>query len=82
MQQEGCNTNKKNNLDYIQPFYNFIQGYNLSNIYKMIAPDFLYQVLKGLTSKHLMYWIKGLIQSKIQAKKYWGLNILYINSYS
>ena len=55
MQQEGCDTNKKNNLDYIQLFYNFIQGYNLFNIYKIIAPNFLYQVLKGLTSKYLMY---------------------------
>ena len=55
MQQEDYNTNKKNNSNYIQPFYNFIQGYNLSNIYKMIAPDFLYQVFKGFTSKYLMY---------------------------
>ena len=61
MQQEGYNTNKKDDLNYIQPFYNFIQGYNLFNIHKIIAPDFLYQVLKGLTSKHLVYWIKGLI---------------------
>ena len=75
MQQEGCDTNKKDDLDYIWLFRNFIQGYNLSNIYKIIAPDFLYQVLKGLTSKYLMHQIKGLIQSKIQARKYLGLNI-------
>ena len=75
MQQKGCDTNKKDDLDYIWPFHNFIQGYNLSNIYKIMAPDFLHQVLKGLTSKHLIYWIKGLIQSEIQAGKYWGLNI-------
>ena len=55
MQQEGCNANKKDNLDYIQLFYNFVQGYNLSNIYKMIVLNFLYQVLKGLTSKYFMY---------------------------
>ena len=55
MQQEGCDTNKKDNLDYIQLFYNFIWGYNLFNIYKIIVPDFLYQVLKGLTSKYLIY---------------------------
>ena len=42
MQQKGCNTNKKDNLDYIRPFRNFIQGYNLSNIYKIIAPNFLH----------------------------------------
>ena len=61
MQQEGYNTDKKDNLNYIQLFHNFIQGYNLFNIYKMIVLDFLYQVLKGLTREHLMYWIKGLI---------------------
>ena len=79
MQQEGYNTNKKDNLNYIQPFCNFIQRYNLSNIHKIIMPDFLHQVLKGLTNKHLIYQIKGLIQSKIQVGKYRGLNILYIN---
>ena len=61
MQQEDYNTNKKkDNLNYIQLFRNFVQGHNLSNIYKIIAPNFLYQVLKGLTSKYLMYQIKGL----------------------
>ena len=55
MQQEGYNTDKKNNLNYIWPFRNFVWGYNLSNIYKIIAPDFLYQVLKGLTSKYFVY---------------------------
>ena len=55
MQQEGYNTNKKDDLNYIQLFCNFVQGYNLFNIYKIIAPNFLYQVLKGLTSKHLIY---------------------------
>ena len=55
MQQEGYNTNKKDDLDYIQPFYNFIQGYNLSNIHKIMAPNFLYQVLKGLTSEYLIH---------------------------
>ena len=81
MQQEGYNTDKKNNLDYIQLFYNFVQGYNLFNIHKIIVPNFLYQVLKGLTNKHLIYQIKGLIQSKIQARKYQGFNIPYINNY-
>ena len=61
MQQEGCNINKKDDLDYIQLFCNFIQDYNLSNIYKIMAFNFLYQVLKGLTSEHFIYWIKGLI---------------------
>ena len=42
MQQEGCDTDKKDDLDYIRPFRNFIQGYNLFNIYKIIAPDFLH----------------------------------------
>ena len=55
MQQKGCNINKKDDLNYIWPFYNFIWGYNLSNIYKIIAPDFLHQVLKGLTSEHFIY---------------------------
>ena len=80
MQQEGCDADKKNNLNYIQLFHNFIQGYYLSNIHKIIIPNFLHQVLKGLTSKHLIYQIKGLIQSEIQTRKYWGLNILYTNS--
>ena len=55
MQQEGYNADKKDNLNYIQPFYNFVQGYNLSNIYKIMVPDFLYQVLKGLTNEHFVY---------------------------
>ena len=75
MQQEGCDTDKKDDSDYIRPFRNFAWGHNLSNIHKMMAPDFLHQVLKGLTSEHLMHWIKGLIQSEIQAGKYWGLDI-------
>jgi Plavaka transposase len=77
MQQEGCDTDKKDDSDYIRPFRNFAWGHNLSNIHKMMAPDFLHQVLKGLTSEHLMHWIKGLIQSEIQAGKYRNLNILY-----
>ena len=55
MQQEGCDVNKKDDLDYIQLFCNFIWGYNLSNIHKMIVPNFLYQILKGLISKHFIY---------------------------
>ena len=42
MQQEGYNTDKKDNLNYIWLFYNFVWGYNLSNIYKMMVPDFLH----------------------------------------
>ena len=37
-------------------------------------------MLKGLISEHLMHWIKGLIQNKIQARKYWGLNIPHTDS--
>ena len=38
-------------------------------------------MLKSLISKYFIHWIKGLIQSEIQAGKYLGFDIPYIDGY-
>jgi hypothetical protein len=66
-QKENNVTRTGDDEDYIRPFRNFAWNHELSNIHEMMGPDFLHQVLKGLTGEHIMNWIRDFLQSEIQA---------------